>query len=320
MRAWVIENFQTAAKLTEIDRPSPAPGQALIRIHACALNFADLLMAKGKYQETPTPPFIPGLELAGEVVALGENTTGPAIGTRVACYGGSGGLAEFGCFEVNRLVPLPESMPFDDAAAFLVAYGTSHLALTHKARLQPGETLLVTGAAGGVGLTAVEIGKRLGARVIATARGAEKLAIATAAGADIAIDSDAPDLKQQLKALGGVDVAYEAVGGPSFDAALGAIRPDGRILAIGFASGTVPQIPANHLLVKNATVIGFWWGGYLHFAPHVLTDSLGTLFKWYEQGGLRPHIFARLPLTDLPLGLDMLQARKTTGKVVIQVV
>lgn len=319
MKAWQIKNFNEPAALLSVEMPQPREGEALVRVRACALNFADILMGQGKYQETPPLPFTPGMELAGEIAALGPETAGPTIGARVACYAGHGGLAEYACVPVNRLLPLPDGMPYDDAAAFLVAYGTSHLALTHKARLQPAETLLVTGAAGGVGLTAVEIGKRLGARVIACARGAEKLRIAAQAGADITIDSECSDLKDQLRALGGVDVTYDAVGGPAFDAALRAMRPDGRMLAIGFASGTVPQVPANHLLVKNVSVIGFWWGGYLHFAPDLLTQSLQTLFRWYEDGGLRPHISARLPLGALPEGLELLKTRRATGKVVIQV-
>lgn len=319
MRAWMIENFDSPPRLINIESPQPGPGQALIRIHACALNFADLLMAQGKYQETPALPFTPGLELSGEIVALGPETAGPPLGTRCACYAGKGGLAEFSCLPVDRLLPLPQAMPFDEAAAFPVAYGTSHLALAHKARLAPGETLLVTGAAGGVGLTAVEIGKRLGARVIATARGPDKLQIAARAGADIVIDSEALDLKDQLRALGGIDVTYEAVGGTAFDTALRSTRPGGRILVIGFASGTVPQIPANHLLVKNVDIMGFWWGGYLHFAPDILMDSLTTLLRWYEAGDLHPHISARLPFDRFPEGLDLLRQRKATGKVVIQV-
>ncbi|MEF3046338.1 NADPH:quinone oxidoreductase family protein [Pseudotabrizicola sp. L79] len=319
MRRWLIENFNDAPRLTTCDIATPKAGEALVRVHACALNFADLLMAQGKYQETPPTPFVPGLELSGVVTALGPDTAGPAIGTRVACYAGQGGLADYACLPADRLLPLPDVMPFDDAAAFLVAYGTSHLALSHKARLAPGETLLVSGAAGGVGLTAVELGKRMGARVVATARGPAKLDIAMQAGADSVIDSDAPDLKQQLRDLGGIDVAYDAVGGSAFDTALRAMRPGGRMLVIGFASGSVPQIPANHLLVKNVDVMGFWWGGYLHFAPRLLTDSLATLFDWYQAGGLRPHISARLPLESLPEGLEMLRSRKATGKVVIQI-
>ena len=172
-------------------------------------------------------------------------------------------------------------MSFETAAAFPIAYGTSHLALTRRANLQPGETLVVTGAAGGVGLTAVEIGKKLGARVIAVARGADKLSAAKNAGADHLIDSDSADLKAELRALGGADVVYETIGGEQFTAALGAMRPEGRILAIGFAGGSVPQIPTNHLLVKNVSVIGFLWGGYLKFQPQALTDSLSKLVVWF---------------------------------------
>ena len=319
MRAWKIENFNSPAKLLIGTEPAPGEGEVLIRVRACALNFADTLMAAGKYQEMPVLPFTPGLECAGEVVSLGPSTHGPAPGTRVACYVGHGGLAEYACVAAERLIVIPPSMSFEEGAAFPIAYGTSHLALTHKARLQPGETLLVTGAAGGVGLTAVEIGKQLGARVIATARGEEKLKIAAAAGADVVIDSEIPDLKQQLKALGGVDVTYEAVGGASFDAALSASRPDGRILAIGFAGGIVPQIKANHLLVKNVSVMGFWWGGYLHFAPHLLMDSLKELVGWFESGRLHPHVSEILPMEAFLDGLELLRTRNATGKVVIKI-
>ncbi|NBE08020.1 NADPH:quinone oxidoreductase family protein [Paragemmobacter ruber] len=317
MRAWQIDEFGTPATLRDLPDPHPAQGEALVAIAACGLNFADLLMAEGRYQEKPALPFIPGLELAGTVLALGPGTTGPAPGTRVAVYAGHGGLAERGCFPADSLLPLPPAMPMVEAAGFQIAYGTSHLALTHKARLQPGETLLVLGAAGGVGLTAVEVGKRLGARVIAAARGAEKRAIARAAGADEVIDSDHPDLKSALRDLGGADVVYDPVGGPAFDAALRATRPDGRILTIGFASGSVPQVPANLLLVKNITVIGFWWGGYRSFAPALLKGSLATLLDWYAAGDLRPHISHRLPLDRLPEALDLLRSRAATGKVVI---
>ena len=317
MRAWQVSALHQAASMTTLGLPQPAAGQARLRVAACGLNFADLLMAQGKYQERPALPYVPGMEFAGTVDALGPNTTGPAPGTRVAAFAGSGGLAEYAVVDAARLVPLPDAMSFAEAAAFKIAYGTSHLALTHKARLQPGETLLVLGAAGGVGLTAVEIGKRLGARVIACARGADKLAIARAAGADVTIDSETPDLKAAFKALGGVDVVYDPVGGPAFMAALSACRPDGRLLAIGFASGEVPQIPANLLLVKNLSVMGLYWGGYLNFAPQVLTDSLRTLFQWFAEGGLRPHISHQLDFADYPKGLELLRSRQATGKVVI---
>lgn len=319
MRAWQIDTIGKPAQLKTLTERGPTRGEARVAIAACGLNFADLLMAEGRYQEKPALPFVPGLELAGTVLELGPDTPGPAPGTRVAIYAGQGGLAEQGCFAADSLIPIPDSMTMAEAAGFQIAYGTSHLALQHKARLQPGETLLVLGAAGGVGLTAVEIGKRMGARVIACARGADKLQIARAAGADEVIDSDHPDLKGAFKALGGVDVVYDPVGGAGFDAALRATRPDGRILAIGFASGTVPQVPANILLVKNITVIGFWWGGYLNFAPQVLRDSLATLMRLHDEGGLRPHISHLLPLEKLPEGLELLRSRAATGKVVIEI-
>ncbi|MES2666941.1 MAG: NADPH:quinone oxidoreductase family protein [Pseudomonadota bacterium] len=319
MRAWQITDHQTAPTLQDLPLPAPGPGEALVRVAACGLNFADLLMAKGTYQDTPPLPFTLGLEYAGTVVALGPSTAGPAAGTRVAAYAGHGGLADHAVVPVARLVPLPDAMPFEVAAGFQIAYGTSHLALTHKARMQPGETLFVTGAAGGVGLTAVEIGKRMGARVVASARGADKLAVAAAAGADVLIDSDAPDLKGRLRGLGGVDVVYDTVGGAGFDAALRAIRPEGRMLAIGFAGGAVPQVPANILLVRNASVMGFWWGAYADFAPDLLTGSLQVLMGWYAAGQLAPHLSHVLPMDHLPEGLDLLRRRAATGKVVIRV-
>ncbi|WP_430465144.1 NADPH:quinone oxidoreductase family protein [Tabrizicola sp.] len=319
MRGWRLDRLGGAFALQEIDQPEPGPGALRIRVMAAALNFADLLMRDGKYQEKPPLPYTPGMEVAGVVEALGPDVSGPPIGTRVLAFVDHGALAEQAIAPVTRVVAIPDAMSFTDAAAFPVAYGTSHLALDHKARLQPGETLLVLGASGGVGLTAVEIGKRMGAHVIACARGAEKLAIAKAAGADVVIDSDTPDLKAAFKALGGVNVVYDAVGGPAFDAALSACRPEGRLLAIGFASGQVPQVAANLLLVKNLSVMGLYWSGYLKFAPHLLTGSLATLLGWYAAGGLRPHISHILPFEALPEALDLLRERKSTGKIVIKV-
>lgn len=319
MRAWTIEQIGMKAEQKDIACPEPTPGQARIRIAACGLNFADLLMQDGTYQERPALPFIPGMEVAGTVDALGPETAGPAPGTRVAVVAGHGGLAQAGCFPVAQMVTIPASMPFTDAAAFQIAYGTSHLALDHRARLQPGETLLVFGAAGGVGLTAVELGKKMGARVIACARGADRLAVAQAAGADILIDSDSPALKDQLKTLGGVDVVFDPVGGAGFDVAMRATKPEGRLLTIGFASGQVPQIPANLLLVKNLTVIGLYFGGYLRFAPDRLAASLTTLLGWYESGTIKPHVSHVLPFDRLHEGMALLRDRQATGKVVITV-
>ncbi len=317
MQAWRVDRLGTPAQLQRLAMPQPGPGEVLIKVAACGINFADLLMQQGKYQEHPTLPYTPGMEVAGTVAALGPDSDAPAIGTRVAGFAGHGGLAEWACVPTSRLVPLAATIGFEQAAACPIAYGTSHLALDHRARLQPGETLLVLGAAGGVGLTAVEIGKRMGARVVACARGAAKLDIARAAGADVVIDSDTPDLKSGFKALGGVDVVYDPVGGAAFTAALSACRPEGRLLTIGFASGEVPPIAANLLLVKNLTVMGLYWGGYLTFAPQVLTRSLHTLFDWLAQGDLHPHISHRLPFDRYPEALDLLRNRTATGKVVI---
>ena len=317
MRAFEVCDHTVVPTVVERDKPLPGPGELRLKIAACGLNFADLLMIKGTYQDTPPLPFTLGLEVSGVVDALGPDTDGPAPGTRVAIFAGQGGLADYGVFPAERAVPIPDSMPFDEAAGFLVAYGTSHLALTRRARLSAGERLVVLGAAGGVGLTAVEIGKELGAEVIAVARGAAKLEAAKAAGAQHLIDSEAGDLRDKLKALGGVDVVYDAVGGPQFTEAMRATRPEGRILTIGFASGDVPKIPANHLLVKNITAIGFYWGGYMAFAPEHLTASLSELFNWYEAGRLKPHISARYPLEQTADALEFMRARKSTGKVVV---
>ncbi|MCG7494316.1 NADPH:quinone oxidoreductase family protein [Thalassobius sp. Cn5-15] len=317
MKAFQVHGFEEAPKLVEVAEPTPAQGEALLRISACSLNFADLLMSQGKYQDTPALPFTLGLEMAGEVVTLGPDTEGPAVGTRVAIYAGQGGLAEYGCFPVDRLVPLPDAMSYEDAAAFQIAYGTSHVVLNHRARMQPGETLLVLGAAGGVGLTAVEIGKLMGATVIACARGQDKLEIARAAGADHLIDAKTADIRAEVKALGGADVVYDPVGGAQWEAAFRACKPEARLIPIGFASGDVPQIPANHVMVKNLTILGLYYGGYRNFAPEVLTDSMTQLFKWYEDGALKPHISHVLPLDRADEALELLRRRKSTGKVVV---
>jgi len=319
MQAWQVPELGAAPLRVEIAAPVPAKGEIVVRVEAVGLNFADMLSIQGKYQVRQSPPLIPGMELAGLVEALGPGVDGPAPGTRVLATCPAGALAERISLPARRLTPLPDAMGFEEAAGFPIAYGTSHLALTHTARLQPGETLFVTGAAGGVGLTAVEIGKRLGARVIASARGADRLAIARQAGADVVIDSDAPGLKEALRAEGGVDVVYDVVGGPAFDQALRACKPEGRLLAIGFASGEVPQVPANLLLVKNLTVSGFWYGGYESHAPQRVADSMAQLLRWRAEGAIRPHVSQVLPFDAFPEGLALLRDRKATGKVVIRV-
>ena len=319
MKAWIIDALGQPPRIAERPAPQPGPGQALVRVAAAGLNFADLLMAEGRYQERPALPFVPGLELAGRVEALGPGTIGPPPGTAVAAHVAGGAFAELAVVPVDRLLVLPETMAMTEAAGFQIAWGTSHLALAVKAQLQPGETLFVTGAAGGVGLTAVEVGRKLGARVIAQVRGAEKAARVRAACASEVIDGDPPDLKAALRDLGGVDVVYDTVGGPGFDAAMRATRPGGRLLAIGFAGGEVPQVALNQLLVRNLTVIGLWWGGYLSFAPQVLTGSLAQMLDWHAQGRIRTHVSQVLPFDRLPEGLEAIRSRRATGKIVLEV-
>ena len=319
MRAMQLTTLGQPLELRDIDVPSPAAGEVLLRIHTCGLNFGDTLIVKGTYQEKPPLPATVGMEMCGTVEALGEGVSHLAVGQRVAAYSGFGGLAEYAALPANICVPIPDAMPAKDAAAFLIAYGTSHVGLDYKAGLKPGERLLVLGASGGVGLTAIELGKLMGAEVIAVARGAAKLEVAKNAGADHVLDSDTCDLRTDVKALGGADGVYDPVGGDLFNAALRACNPEARLLPLGFASGTVPQIPANILLVKNLTVIGYYWGGYMRVNPKVLTDSFEVLFQWYADGKLKPHVSHVLPLAEANAGLELLRSRKATGKVVIDV-
>lgn len=319
MRAMQVIELGQPLELRDVETPDPSAGEVLVRIQTCGLNFGDLLIVKGTYQEKPALPATIGMEICGVVDAVGADVTGLAVGQRVAAYCGFGGLADYAALPADICVPIPDVMSPVDAAAFLIAYGTSHVALDYKAHLQPGERLLVLGASGGVGLTAVELGKLMGAEVIACARGPEKLAIAKAAGADHLLDSDTVDLRAAVKALGGADVVYDPVGGALFDAALRACNPEARLLPLGFASGTVPHIPANILLVKNLSVLGFYWGGYMRVNPKVLTDSFEVLFDWYAQGRLKPHVSHVLPLEEVNTGLDLLRNRQATGKVIIQI-
>ena len=319
MRAFRVHDLAAPPRLAEITMPRPGAGEVRIEVAACGLNFADLLLARGEYQTRPALPFTLGMELAGTVAELGAGVEGLRPGDRVAAYTGQGGLAESAVCPAGRCVPLPDAMTFEQAAGFLVAYGTSHVALDRRARLKPGETLLVLGAAGGVGLTAVEIGRRMGARVIAAARGGSKLDVARQAGAEHLIDTEADDLRERVRALGGADVIYDPVGGALGEAALRAARAEGRVLLIGFASGEVPRIRANHLLVKNVDILGFWWGGYMAFRPEVITESLATLVRWYADGELRPHVSHVFPLERAGEAMELLRSRRATGKVVVTI-
>jgi NADPH2:quinone reductase len=319
MRAMQVTAYDQPLSMQELDMPVPGKGQVLVQIETCGLNFGDLLIIKGTYQEKPPLPFTLGMELAGVVAGVGEGVTHLWKGQRIAAFTGFDGLAEYAAVPAEVCVPIPDVMSATDAAAFLIAYGTSHVGLDYKARLQPGERLLVLGASGGVGLAAVELGKLMGAQVIACARGADKLAVCKAAGADHLINSETDDIRAAVKALGGADVVYDPVGGEQFKAAMRACNPEARLLPLGFASGEVPQIPANILLVKNLSVLGFYWGGYARIKPSVLTDSFKQLFIWYAEGRLKPHVSHVLPLDQANEALELLRTRKATGKVVVQV-
>lgn len=319
MRAMQVTELGQPLSLQDVPKPTAAPGQVVVKVHTCGLNFGDLLIIKGTYQEKPKLPFTLGMELCGTVTEIGEGVENFNIGQRVAAYCGFDALADYAAIAANICVPIPDEMSAADAAAFLIAYGTSHVALDYKAHLKPGERLLVLGASGGIGLTAVELGKLMGAEVIAVARGADKLAVAKSMGADHLINSETDDIRECVKSLGGADVVYDPIGGDQFKAALRACRPEARIIPLGFASGEVPQIPANHLLVKNLTVIGFYWGGYTRVNPKVLTDSFEVLTQWYLQGKIKPHVSNLLPLEQANEALDLLKTRKATGKVVVQI-
>ncbi|MBV9522282.1 MAG: NADPH:quinone oxidoreductase family protein [Alphaproteobacteria bacterium] len=322
MRAVLCKAFGNGEGLVVEDVPPPAlrPGTARIAVHAAGVNFADTLMVAGTYQEKPSFPFTPGLEIAGEVVEIGEGVAGLRPGDRVLATCDSGGYAEEVVLASGNVTPIPASMDFTTAAGFPVAYGTSHGALDWRARLQPGETLLVHGAAGGVGLTAVEIGKAMGASVIATAGGPEKLAIAKAHGADHLIDYARENIRDRVRELTqgrGADVVYDPVGGDAFDASLRCIAWEGRIIVIGFAGGRVPQIPANLLLVKNCDAIGFYWGSYRKKKPEAVGRSFAQLLAWFEAGKLKPHVSERYDIGDVAEVFRALRTRRATGKVVL---
>jgi NADPH2:quinone reductase len=322
MRAVVCREWGGPDKLAidDIASPNLRDGAVRIRVHAAGVNFADLLLITGQYQEKPAFPFIPGAEAAGVVAEVGAGVNRLKIGDRVMALTGLGAFAEEVLVDAHRALLIPPVMEFSIAAAFPVAYGTSHGALEWRARLQPGEWLLVTGAAGGVGLTAVEIGKAMGARVIACAGSAEKLAIARQHGADYLIDYSKEDIRERVKVITGgrgADVIYDPVGGDIFDASLRSIAWGGRIIIIGFAGGRVSQVPANIVLVKNIDVIGFYWGSYQMRKPDLLRSSFTQLFRWFQDGKLRPHVSQSLPLERAAEALQLLQQRKSTGKVVL---
>ncbi|MBL6773165.1 MAG: NADPH:quinone oxidoreductase family protein [Alphaproteobacteria bacterium] len=320
MRALVCETLGPVNSHRVQETPDPVPGkrQVAVRVHACGVNFADTLIVQGKYQERPELPFVPGSEVAGEVIALGEGVKGIALGQRVMALTSVGGFAEIALAAADTLIPLPDGIDFTDAAAFTVAYGTSHVALETRAQLKAGETLIINGASGGVGLTALEIGKMMGATVIGLASTEEKRALVAERGADHVFDVADPELRDKVKALGGADVGYDVVGGDAFNTMLRCMKFEGRLLTVGFASGEIPQVPANLLLVKNISVVGVYWGSYARNNPSVLMKSLVQLTQWLKEGQLRPLVSAVYSLDEATKGLEALANRQSVGKVVIK--
>lgn len=307
----------------ELDAPEPGAGEVRVAVHAAGVNFADILMVAGSYQEKPAFPFAPGLEAAGVVDAVSPGVSRVRPGDRVIALPGAGAFAEVVCARESLVFKIPEAMDFVTAAGFAIAYGTALGALEWRAGLAPGELLLVHGAAGGAGLAAVEVGKAMGATVIATARGPEKLAVAQQHGADHLVDTGAEDLRTRVKeiaaALGreGADVVFDPVGGDLFDASLRCVAWGARLVIIGFAAGRVQQIPANILLVKNVAAVGFYWGTYRTRAPELVEAEYARLFAWYGAGRLAPHVSHALELARAAEALELLKSRKSTGKVVL---
>ncbi len=309
-------------RLDEAARPPLRPNEARIRVRASGVNFADTLMIAGKYQVRPEFPFTPGLEAAGEVIEIGAAVRHLEPGRRVlAVLRFGGGYAEEIVIDADAVVPIPEAMDFVTAAAFPVAYGTAHFALTHRGHLASGETLLVLGAAGGVGLGAVEIGKELGARVIAAAGGPDKLAVARAHGADELIDYQRESIRDRVRELTGglgADVVFDPVGGDAFDQALRAVNWEARMLVIGFAAGRIQSVPANLILVKNISVIGVVWGAQAARDPVLISRNLAELLRWWEAGRLRPVVAKTFPLAEAGAAMQALLSRRHAGKIVLE--
>lgn len=304
----------------DIEAPTPGPGEIKVAVKSAGINFADTLMIAGTYQFKPSFPFVPGLELAGVVLECGEGVTRLKVGDRIM------GFARHGCFAeeavINEMAAalLPSDLDDVTASAMPVVYGTSHVGLTHRVNLRAGETLLVIGAAGGVGLSAVEIGRAIGATVIAAASSTEKLELAESRGAQYLINYKSEDMRKRVKELTdgrGADVIFDPVGGDAFDAAMRCINWEGRILVIGFSSGRIPHAACNIVLVKNISIVGFPWGAYASHNPQLLLDSMKNLTEWYVDGKVKPHVSQKLPITEAGQALELLIARRSIGKVVL---
>jgi NADPH2:quinone reductase len=324
MRAVLCREYGPPESLTveEVDDPQAGDGQVVVDIKACAVNFPDVLIIQNLYQFKPPLPFSPGAEVAGVVSSVGPGVDGVSIGDRVLASTGWGGLAEKIAVGAGSLIPVPDSMDFGAASSFLYAYGTSHYALKDRARLQSGETLVVLGAAGGVGLAAVELGALMGATVIAAASSDDKLALCQEYGASMTINYGTEDLKARIRELtGGVgaDVVYDPVGGQYSEPALRSTAWEGRFLVIGFAAGQIPSIPLNLTLLKGCDIVGVFWGAFVGRFPEHHRRNVQELMGWWRDGKLRPHVSSTYPLDRAAEAIRELADRKAKGKVVVTV-
>ena len=324
MKAVLCKAFGPADTLVVEDVSSPEikKNEVLLDVHAAGINFPDTLIIEGKYQFKPPFPFSPGGEASGVISAVGEKVSHLKVGDRVMALTGWGSCAEQIAVPAYNILPMPDAMDFTTAAAFSMTYGTAMHALKQRGALQAGETLLVLGASGGVGLAAIEIGKAMGARVIAAASSAEKLEVARQAGADELINYQDEDIRERLKTLTkgqGVDVIIDPVGGDMSETVLRSIAWNGRMLVIGFASGTIPSLPANLPLLKGAAVIGVFWGSFAQRQPQDNVANFQQLFAWFAEGKLKPLVSQTFALEDTAQAINTLAARKAVGKLVIKV-
>lgn len=312
-----------ALRVGDLPLPDPGPGQVRVRVHAAAVNFPDALMIAGKYQFRPEFPFAPGSEFSGTVSAVGEGVASPKVGDKVIGSAAFGAFAEEVLAESGHLIVLPDDTGNEQlelAGSFLLTYGTSYHALKDRADAQPGETLLVLGAGGGVGLAAVELGKRMGLRVIAAASSEDKREAARSRGADELVDYTADDFRDRLKALTGgrgVDIVYDPVGGGISETALRTLAWRGRHLVVGFAAGDIPKLPANLLLLKGSALVGVFWGDFVRREPEANAANTRQLLAWLREGALRPLVSRRYPLSQAPAALNALLGREAVGKLVV---
>jgi len=325
MRALICNQLGPTDQLVIEEWPDPVagPGEVLVKLHAAGINFPDILVIKGLYQVKIEPPFIPGNEAAGIIAALGDGVRHYQVGDRVMIMPEGAAFAELCAVPVERVIPMPESLGFEQAAGFTITYATSYHALKQSANIKAGDTVLVLGAAGGVGITAVEIAKAMGARVIAAASSDEKLAFARAAGADETINYSTDSLRDQCKALTGgkgVDVVYDPVGGKLAQQALRALAWHGRYLVIGFACGDIPDFPANIVLLKEASIIGVWWGTWAARHPADSAQNMQELAVMLANGELTPRVTETYPLAQFAVAFDLLSNRKAKGKVILNLV